>query len=201
MQGGHQPVSLLPGEGEQPGREWGAGRAGGLGDFQITLPAGLLISKVAVIRSSCWGCRWEGVKSYARSYKQCVPINQIKAERVYFQKVCFLRRARDKELLGEEGKEREGKRGRAGGGERMLWLALAGPGGASSWCQVGLCQLPESSHSIPSVAAPWGRMRGPGPPQGSAIRAPAGNWDGAAPCLPGAPEHEPVSHKPLSKLL
>lgn len=74
------------------------GRAGGLGDLQITLPTILLISKVAVIRSSCRGHRWEGVKSYAWSYKQCVPINQIKAAGVYFQKVCFLCRAQDKEL-------------------------------------------------------------------------------------------------------
>jgi len=105
MQGGHQPVSLLPGEGER------LGRAGGPGDLQITFPGSLLISKVAVIRSSCWGRRWEGVKSYARSYKQCVPINQIKAERVYFQKVCFLRRARRQRAFGRRGEGEGGKKG------------------------------------------------------------------------------------------
>lgn len=87
------------------------GRARGLGDLQITLPAGLLISKVAVIRSSCWGRRWEGVKSYARSYKQCVPINQIKAERVYFQKVCFLRGALETKSFWGRGEGEGGKKG------------------------------------------------------------------------------------------
>lgn len=81
------------------------------------LPAALLISKVAVIRSSCWGRRWEGVKSYTRSYKQCVPIKQIKAGRVYFQKVCFLRRACRQRAFGGRGKQREEKRGRVRGGE------------------------------------------------------------------------------------
>lgn len=105
------PSCLGRGGGSGWGGWWGAGRAGGLGDLQITLPAGLLISKVAVIRSSCWGRRWEGVKSYARSYKQCVPINQIKAERVYFQKVCFLRRAWRQRALGGRGRRRGKKKG------------------------------------------------------------------------------------------
>lgn len=74
-------------------------------------PAALLISKVAVIRSSCWGRRWEGVKSYTRSYKQCVPINQIKAERVYFQKVCFLHRAWRQRAFGGRGEGEGGKGG------------------------------------------------------------------------------------------
>lgn len=84
---------------------------GGPGDLQITLRAALLISKVAVIRSSCWGRRWEGVKSYTRSYKQCVPINQIKAGRVYFQKVCFLRRACRQRAFGGRGEGEGGKKG------------------------------------------------------------------------------------------
>lgn len=127
--GRHQPVSLLPGEGE---RQWlggsGVWGARGLGDLQITLPAALLISKVAVIRSSCWGRRWEGVKSYTRSYKQCVPINQIKAERVYFQKVCFLHRAWRQRAFGGRGEGREEKRGRVRGGERIELAVLISAG-------------------------------------------------------------------------
>lgn len=84
----------------------------GRGDLPGTLPASPLISKVAVIRSSCWGHRWEGVKSYARSYKQCVPINQIKAGGVYFQKVCFLHGAKRQRASWGRGKEREKKKGR-----------------------------------------------------------------------------------------
>lgn len=85
--------------------------SGGLGELRIPLPAAPLISKVAVIRSSCWGRRWEGVKSYTRSYKQCVPINQIKAERVYFQKVCFLHRAWRQRAFGGRGEGEGGKEG------------------------------------------------------------------------------------------
>lgn len=105
------------------------GRVGGLGDLQIALPTSLLISKVAVIRSSCWGRRWEGVKSYARSYKQCVPINQIKAERVYFQKVCFLCRAQRQRAFGGRGEGEGGKiRGKARGGERTALAMLTSAG-------------------------------------------------------------------------
>lgn len=117
--------------GRGSGSGWGAvgcGGPGGLGDLQITLPAALLISKVAVIRSSCWGRRWEGVKSYTRSYKQCVPINQIKAERVYFQKVCFLHRAWRQRAFGGRGKGREEKRGRVRGGERIELAVLISAG-------------------------------------------------------------------------
>lgn len=184
--GGHQHVSLLPGAGER------MGRVGGLGDLQIALPTSLLISKVAVIRSSCWGRRWEGVKSYARSYKQCVPINQIKAERVYFQKVCFLRRARRQRAFGGRGEGEGGKiRGRARGGERTALAMLTSAGGwhgrgdaggclgmlSCSWLQLDPTGLVctsgverggggslEPSHSIPGAAVPQGARRDLVPP-------------------------------------
>lgn len=102
--GGQQPISLTP--------DVALRRCGVHRDLLITLPTGPLISKVAVIRSSCWGCRWECVKSYAQGYKQCVPIKQIKAGGVYFQKVCFLHGARRQRASGGRGEGKEEKRRR-----------------------------------------------------------------------------------------
>lgn len=83
----------------------------------------------------------------------------------------------------------------------LLWLHLAGPVCASSRRRGGQWWVPEPSGRIAGAAVPRGGCRAPVPPQGSMSWAPAGSWDRAAPCLPGAPEYEPVSHKPLSKLL
>jgi len=80
----------------------------------------------------------------------------------------------------------------------LLRLRLAGPGAAGAEGDGGSSPSPPTAS--PVGLCPKGDM-GPRPLHGNMRWAAVGSWDRAVPCLPGAPEHEPVSHKPLSKLL